>query len=139
MLSIKGKEFTLTNGPFKVSVRKDLDLPKKERISITNLLENPHIPDTFALRHYFDGDTYIDLTKTCLKFHSHGGNALDVEVELTVNDDDIRSVLMYIITDFDSESDDDSSDGEYSQVKVNTNIKSMDKAETVTMSLINSP
>ena len=105
MFKIEGKNFILENGSFKVNIFKNLDLPEKDKNFINESLKQSVVPDDFKLKYYFEGDMCVDIAKQSLKFCAHGGDALDVNVDIKINDDDIRSILTYIITEYEDESD----------------------------------
>jgi len=131
MFKLKGSDFILENGSFRITVSKNLALSEKKRTYIENQLTEPVIREKFELLYYFDGDVYLELTKNLLRFHGHGENVLDVDVTLKVNDKDTRSILNYIIDDDES----DSSDGEEIEENTSLNVKDIDKEENDKMSI----
>lgn len=129
MFRIKGSEFILENGTFNVSVFQNLNLSEKKRAFINEQLTNSIIPDSFELKYYFDGDVFVDITKTYLKFYGHGANVLNVEIELKINDDDIKTILQYFVTDFENDSDKEEELIENDKNEPYVNIKDIDKEE----------
>jgi hypothetical protein len=127
MFTIKGKYITFKNGPIELSIFKNLDMNESTKNDINEQLSKTVISDDFKLNYCFESDICIDLTKSLLKFHGRSGDALRVNVEFKVNDDDIKKILTYLMTDFeDSDSDDEGNNENNENVrhKKETNLNS---------------